>query len=204
MLPQRPRRKIEPRELISLIESTLTIGSYEMASKCLTLNHNNDKLLMYVWQNQNYLKYRDVNGQVVFDEAEMTVLTEMYNCFIELTCIADNARKTMIRHFGPKFMDQILIKEIDENGRTTIKVDEQTEFNMLSQAITNFNEVSHRYSCAQDKLKKLLVRFREITQCNVFGIGVIDLHSKLMTINDRCTQEAINLILEFNGIKPFF
>ena len=48
MLPQRPRREVEPHELISLIESTLTIGSYEMASKCLTPNHNNDKLLMYV------------------------------------------------------------------------------------------------------------------------------------------------------------
>ena len=203
MLPQRPRREVEPHELISLIESTLTIGSYEMASKCLTLNHNNDKLLMYVWQNQNYLKHYDVNGQVVFDKAEMTVLTEMYNCFIELTCIADNASETMIRHFGPKFMDQILIKGRDANGKTTIKADEQTEFNMLSQAITNFNEVSRRYSRVQDMLKKLLARFREITQCNVFGIGVIDLHSNLMAINDRCTQEAINLILEFNG-KPFF
>ena len=203
MLPQRPRREVEPHELISLIESTLTIGSYEMASKCLTLNHNNDKLLMYVWQNQNYLKYHDVNGEVVFDKAEMTVLTKMYNCFIELTYIADNARKIMIRHFGPKFMDQILIKGRDANGKTTIKAYEQTEFNMLSQAITNFNEVNRRYSCVQNMLKKLLARFREITQCNVFGIGVVDFHSKLMTINDRCTQEAINLILEFND-KPFF
>ena len=54
----------------------------------------------------------------------MTVLTEMYNCFIELTYIADNARKIMIRHFGPKFMDQILIKGRDANGKTTIKADE--------------------------------------------------------------------------------